>query len=153
MLRPDVSLTAHTTSEEIDTLLEQLRGPGSGGELAERMGIEFVELAHDHVVATAPVAGNRQPMGLFHGGGHVVLAESLASMHSYLLSGGRNVVGVDLNATHLRAAREGVVTGRAEVLHQGRTIVSHEVKMTDEAGRLLSIVRITNMILKTEPKG
>ena len=117
------------------------------------MGIEFIALGHDHLIATAPVEGNRQPMGLFHGGGHVVLAESLASMHSYLLSGGKNVVGVDLNATHLRAAKDGSSPGRAEVLHQGRTIVTHEVKMTDEAGRLLSIVRITNMILRTEPKG
>ncbi|TGD10179.1 PaaI family thioesterase [Brevibacterium sp. S111] len=153
MLRPNDSLTSHTTAEEVTDLLESLRAPGAGGELCEKMGIEFTELGHDHLTATAPVEGNRQPMGLFHGGGHVVLAESLASMHSFLLSGGKSVVGVDLNATHLRAARDGSVTGRAEVLHQGRTIVSHEVKMTDEAGRLLSIVRITNMILRTEPKG
>ncbi|UVI34472.1 PaaI family thioesterase [Brevibacterium spongiae] len=152
MLRPDATLSAHTSSEEIAALLEQLRSPGQGGELSEKMGIEFTELGHDHIVATAPVDGNRQPMGLFHGGAHVVLAESLASMHSFLISGGKNVVGVDLNATHLRAARDGIVAGRAEVLHQGRRIVSHEVKMTDEAGRLLSIVRITNMILGTEPK-
>ncbi|GAA1867391.1 PaaI family thioesterase [Brevibacterium marinum] len=152
MFRPGASLTAQTTDDECRTLLSQLNGPQAGGELADKMGIEFVDLAPGHVSATAPVSGNTQPMGLFHGGGHVVLAESLASMHSFLISGGKNVVGVDLNATHLRAAREGVVTGRAEVLHQGRTIVSHEVKMTDEAGRLLSIVRITNMILRTEPK-
>lgn len=152
MLRPDVSLTAETTPEAVELLLTQLRSPEAGGELAGKMGIDFVELAHDHLTGSVPVGGNRQPMGLFHGGGHVVLAESLASMHSYLLSGGKNVVGVDLNATHLRAVRDGVVTGRAEVLHQGRTIVSHEVRMTDEAGRLLSIVRITNMILGTTPK-
>ena len=152
MLRPDTSLTSDTPAERVDQLLKQLRSPGAGGALAEKMGIEFVALGHDHLVGTVPVAGNTQPMGLFHGGGHVVLAESLASMHSYLLAGGKSVVGVDLNATHLRAAREGVVTGRAEVLHQGRTIVSHEVKMTDATGRLLSIVRITNMILRAEPK-
>ena len=152
MFRPDATLTAQTTAEACQALLAQLNGPEAGGALPGKMGIEFIDLAHDHVSGTAPVAGNTQPMGLFHGGGHVVLAESLASMHSFLISGGKNVVGVDLNATHLRAAREGTVTGRAEVLHQGRTIVSHEVKMTDDAGRLLSIVRITNMILKTEPK-
>lgn len=152
MFRPDASLTADTTEEQCRQLLGQLNGPEAVGDLAAKMGIEFTELAHDHVEGTAPVAGNTQPMGLFHGGGHVVLAESLASMHSFLISGGKNVVGVDLNATHLRAARDGTVTGRAEVLHLGRTIVSHEVKMTDAAGRLLSIVRITNMILKTEPK-
>ncbi|WP_209324839.1 PaaI family thioesterase [Brevibacterium renqingii] len=152
MLRPEVSLTSHTPADQIERLLEQLRSPGAGGDLAGKMGIEFVELGHGHLTATAPVQGNTQPMGLFHGGAHVVLAESLASMHSYLLSGGKGVVGVDLNATHLRATREGVVTGRAEVLHQGRTIVSHEVRMTDASERLLSIVRITNMILRTEAK-
>ncbi|MCI4010454.1 PaaI family thioesterase [Brevibacterium sp. ZH18] len=152
MFRPGTSLTADTTDDELRELLAQLNSAGAGGPLAERMGIEFVELAHDHAAASVPVEGNTQPMGLFHGGAHVVLAESLASMHSFLISGGKNVVGVDLNATHLRAAKEGIVTARAEVLHQGRSIASHEVKMTDEAGRLLSIVRITNMILKTEPK-
>lgn len=152
MFRPEASLTAQTTEDQRGVLLGQLNAPDSAGSLAAKMGIEFTELSADHATATAPVEGNTQPMGLFHGGGHVVLAESLASMHSFLISGGKNVVGVDLNATHLRAAREGTVTGRAEVLHQGRTIVSHEVKMTDEADRLLSIVRITNMILKTEPK-
>ena len=152
MLRPDISLTQDTPADQVGRLLEQLRSPGAGGALAEKMGIEFVELGHDRLLGTVPVEGNTQPMGLFHGGGHVVLAESLASMHSYLLAGGKPVVGVDLNATHLRAARDGVVTGRAEVLHQGRTIISHEVRMTDATGHLLSIVRITNMILKTEPK-
>lgn len=152
MFRPNASLTAQTTEDQCQELLDQLNGPEAVGDLAAKMGIEFADLAYDHVSGKAPVEGNTQPMGLFHGGGHVVLAESLASMHSFLISGGKNVVGVDLNATHLRAAREGTVTGRAEVLHQGRTIVSHEVKMTDDADRLLSIVRITNMILKTEPK-
>ncbi|MDN5909741.1 MAG: hotdog fold thioesterase, partial [Brevibacterium sp.] len=151
MFRPNASLTAQTTEDQCQKLLDQLNGTEAVGDLAAKMGIEFADLTYDHVSGTAPVEGNTQPMGLFHGGGHVVLAESLASMHSFLIAGGKNVVGVDLNATHLRAAREGTVTGRAEVLHQGRTIVSHEVKMTDDAGRLLSIVRITNMILKTEP--
>ncbi|MDN6124177.1 MAG: hotdog fold thioesterase [Brevibacterium sp.] len=152
MFRPNASLTAQTTEDQCQKLLDQLNGTEAVGDLAAKMGIEFADLTYDHVSGTAPVEGNTQPMGRFHGGGHVVLAESLASMHSFLIAGGKNVVGVDLNATHLRAAREGTVTGRAEVLHQGRTIVSHEVKMTDDAGRLLSIVRITNMILKTEPK-
>ncbi|SMX74030.1 MULTISPECIES: PaaI family thioesterase [unclassified Brevibacterium] len=152
MFRPEASLTAQTTEGQSRELLGQLNAPEAIGDLAAKMGIEFTELTHEHVTGHVPVKSNTQPMGLFHGGGHVVLAESLASMHSFLISGGKNVVGVDLNATHLRAARDGTVTGRAEVLHQGRTIVSHEVKMTDEAGRLLSIVRITNMILKTDPK-
>ncbi len=152
MFRPRLTLTADTGTAECRQLLEQLAQEEASTGLVARMGIEFTGLGHDFMTATAPVEGNTQPMGLFHGGAHVVLAESLASMHAFLLSGGRNVVGVDLNATHLRAVREGTVTGVASVLHQGRTIMSHEVKMHDEAGRLLSIVRITNMVLKSEPK-
>ena len=150
MVVPHVSLTAETTEDEAQGLLAQLNAQRAGGGLADRMGIAFTGIGFDWMSATVPVAGNMQPMGLFHGGGHVVLAESLASMHAFLTSGGKNVVGVDLNATHLRAMRGELVTGRAEVLHRGRTLMSHEVRMTDEEGRLLSIVRITNMILASK---
>lgn len=151
MLLPKVSLNAQTSDTDRQLLLEHLTAPGASTGLVERMGIEFTGLGHDFIAARVPVEGNTQPMGLFHGGAHVVLAETMASMHSVLISGGKKVVGVDLNATHVRATTSGFVTGRAEVLHQGRTIVSHEVKMTDEADRLLSIVRITNMILSSNP--
>ncbi|EKU47965.1 MULTISPECIES: PaaI family thioesterase [Brevibacterium] len=150
MVVPHASLTEDTTEAEALGMLEQINSGGAGGGLANRMGIEFTGIGFDWMTATVPVEGNTQPMGLFHGGGHVVLAESLASMHSFLTSGGKNVVGVDLNATHLRATRGGIVTGRAEVLHRGRTLLSHEVRMTDEEDRLLSIVRITNMVLASK---
>ena len=74
------------------------------------------------------------------------MAESLASMHAFARNDGQPVVGVDLNATHVRAAREGTVHGRAEVIHAGRTIINHEVRMTNDEGKLLSIVRITNFL-------
>ncbi len=150
MVVPHASLTEETTEAEALGMLEQINAGGAGGGLANRMGIVFTGIGYDWMSATVPVEGNTQPMGLFHGGGHVVLAESLASMHSFLTSGGKNVGGVDLNATHLRAMRGELVTGRAEVLHRGRTLMSHEVRMTDEEGRLLSIVRITNMILASK---
>ena len=139
MVVPHASLTEDTTEAEALGMLEQINSGGAGGGLANRMGIEFTGIGFDWMTATVPVEGNTQPMGLFHGGGHVVLAESLASMHSFLT-----------NATHLRATRGGIVTGRAEVLHRGRTLLSHEVRMTDEEDRLLSIVRITNMVLASK---
>lgn len=134
------------TPEDYRRLMEYNRGR-TPGTLVERCGIEFLDMGYDWFEARMPVDGNRQPAGLFHGGAHVVLAETLGSMHSYLLANGHDVVGVDLNATHLRPIREGWVHGRAEVLHHGRTLISHEVRMTDEDGRLLSIVRITNFVL------
>jgi uncharacterized protein (TIGR00369 family) len=75
------------------------------GELGERMGIELLELSAERAVATMPVEGNRQPLGLLHGGAYVVLGESLGSMAANLHAGaGRLAVGVDINATHTRSA-------------------------------------------------
>lgn len=115
--------------------------------LMAAMNMSIDSLGYDFLSGSVPVEGNKQPAGLFHGGAHVALAETLASQHSFLRAG-TNVVGVDLNATHLKAARSGRVRGRAEVIHAGRTIINHEVRMTDDDGRLLSIVRITNLVLQ-----
>lgn len=128
-------------------------GARNGGTLVERCGIELLDVDYDSLTGRMPVEGNIQPHGLFHGGAHVVIAETLASSHAFMRAGGRNVVGVDLNATHVRATREGWVHARAEVIHMGRTMANHEVRMTDDDGRLLSIVRITNMILAQRSKG
>lgn len=118
------------------------------GTLIERMGIEFVEATPDRVVATMPVAGNTQPYGLLHGGAHVVLAETLGSMAAGLQAGGdKRVVGIELNASHSGSVRSGRVTGAATAIHVGRTLMTHQVQVTDERGRLLSTVRITNMVI------
>ncbi|WP_083956159.1 hotdog fold thioesterase [Tersicoccus phoenicis] len=123
------------------------RFPFAGTGLADRMGIVFTELTVDRCVATMPVDGNTQPVGLLHGGAHVVLAETLGSTAASLWAGpGVVVVGTDVNATHHRGIRNGVVVGTATPLHLGRTMTTHEVVMTDEAGRRLSTARITNLI-------
>lgn len=134
------------TPPEVRAQLVAGNRQGSAGTLLERVGIEVEDVAYDRATASIPVAGNTQPFGLFHGGAHVVIAESLASLHSYFISG-RPVVGVDLNATHVRAAKDGHVHATATLNHHGRTMINHEVRMTDDEGRLLSIVRITNMVL------
>jgi len=123
-----------------------------GGQLVQRMGIEFQKLTAEESFATMPVEGNRQVIGLLHGGAHVVLGESLGSLSSAIHAGpGRIAVGIEINATHSRSVSEGVVTGtcRAHVL--GRTLCTHEIVMTDEQGRRLSTVRMTNY-LKDAPK-
>ena len=92
----------------------------SVGTLAERMGIEILEAAPDRLVATMPVEGNTQPYGLLHGGASVVLAETLGSIGAALHAGPERVaVGLDINATHHRAARRGLVTGTATPIHRG----------------------------------
>jgi 1,4-dihydroxy-2-naphthoyl-CoA hydrolase len=117
------------------------------GPLAQKMGIELIELSAEKAVATMPVLGNTQPIGLLHGGAHVVLAESLgsfaANVHAHPWG---FAVGIELNASHHSSISEGLVTGTCVAVKLGKSLTTHEIKMTDEAGRLLSTVRITNYL-------
>lgn len=127
-------------------------GPHGVSPLVRSMGMRFVEMSPERMVATLPVAGNEQNMGLLHGGAHMVLAETLGSIAAILhvrLSLGRQnpVVGTELNATHHRAATEGLVTAVCTPITRGRTLTSHEIVMRDESDRRLSTARMTNMIL------
>ncbi len=116
------------------------------GELASRMGIVVTESAPERMVATMPVAGNRQPFGLLHGGASAVLAESIASIHANLLAGpGRFAVGVELSCTHHRSAKGGVVTAVCTPLHVGRTVATFQIAIRDEAGRPTCTARLTCM--------
>jgi uncharacterized protein (TIGR00369 family) len=132
-------------------LVERLVTTG-GGALAVKMGIEFLELSADHSVATMPVEGNTQVIGLLHGGAHVVLAESLGSVSSAIHAGpGRFAVGIEINASHSRSVTTGLVTATCTALSLGRTLATHEIVMRDETGRRLSTVRMTNMLLDQRP--
>ena len=122
------------------------------GQLSNKLGIEFVEFGAQRLVATMPVDGNRQPAGLLHGGASVALAETLGSVGAALHAGpDKLVVGVDINATHHRAAVSGRVTGTATALHLGRGTATYEVVITDEEDRRVCTSRITCLI--REPRG
>lgn len=137
-----VDTTAAPTGSGMDWAVE--RGMGA---LAEKMGLSWVEFSVNRCVATMPVEGNTQPVGLMHGGAYVVLGESLGSMAANLHAGpGRLAVGVDINATHTRSATSGVVTGVCTPVHLGRSITVHEIAVSDDQGRRCSTIRITNMI-------
>jgi uncharacterized protein (TIGR00369 family) len=126
----------------------------SAGTLAERMGIEFVEVSPQRLVATMPVEGNTQPYGLLHGGASVVLAETLGSIGAAMHAGAQRVaVGLDINASHHRAARSGRVTGVATPVHAGSTVVSYQVEISDEQGRRVCTSRITCLIRDVAPGG
>lgn len=119
------------------------------GALAERMEIVFTEFTRERAVATMPVLGNTQPIGLLHGGAYVVLGESLGSMHAnFIAPEGYVAVGVDINATHTGSATSGTVTGVCVPVHTGRTLTVHEIVITNEQGRRCSTVRITNLYRK-----
>jgi uncharacterized protein (TIGR00369 family) len=133
--------------EDLDPELYQRIVESGGGELARKMGIEFLELSATRSVARMPVAGNTQVIGLLHGGAHVVLGETLGSLSSAIHAGpGRYAVGIEINATHSRSVTEGWVTGTCTAIVLGRTLATHEIAMTDDQGRRLSTVRMTNML-------
>lgn len=129
--------------------LEAALPDGMMGALNNKMGVQLLEASAERIVATMPVEGNTQPYGLLHGGASVVLAESLGSIGSALHAHpDRIAVGVDINATHHRSARSGVVTGVATPIHLGRTSTCFEVVITDEGGKRVCTARITCALLE-----
>lgn len=132
---------------ESDTSAMEWAAQRGMGALAEKMGLRWLEFSVDRCVATMPVEGNTQPLGLFHGGAYVVLGESLGSMAANLHVGpGRVAVGVDINATHTRSATAGLVTGVCTPIHLGRSMTVHEIVVSDDQGRRCSTIRITNLV-------
>jgi 1,4-dihydroxy-2-naphthoyl-CoA hydrolase len=118
------------------------------GALNQKMGLKILEASAQRVVATMPVEGNTQPYGLLHGGASVVLAESLGSLGAAIHAHPDRIsVGVDINATHHRAATSGQVTGVATPLHLGRSMASYEVVITDDQDRRVCTCRITCALL------
>ncbi len=117
------------------------------GALDQKMGIEIIEASPERVVATMPVEGNTQAFGLLHGGANVVLAELLGSLGAWMHADGKRTVGVDINATHHKPAREGKVTGVATPVSRGRTLACYEIVITNEAGERTCTARITSLIL------
>ena len=127
--------------------LDILRERG-GGALDKKMGSEILEASPERRVGRMPVEGNTQPFGLLHGGANVVLAESLGSVGTHLHAGpSRRIVGVDINATHHKAATSGFVTGVATAVSLGKTLCVYEIVITNEAGQRTCSARITCMIL------
>jgi 1,4-dihydroxy-2-naphthoyl-CoA hydrolase len=123
-------------------------------QLGAKLGIELVSLSHEEVVGTMPVAGNRQPYGLLHGGASAVLAESLGSTLAALHSlPERFPVGLELACTHHRSATSGLVTGVARPLHIGRSTSTCEIVVSDEEGRRVCTAKLTCLHRDSPPDG
>lgn len=124
------------------------------GTLSEHLDIRFGVDPDGHLTASMPVdARTVQPMGLLHGGATAALAETLGSVASALLvlPEGRQVVGIEVNANHLKGVREGRVTATAEALHLGRTTHVWEIRVRNAAGELCAVCRLTNVVLPGAP--
>ncbi len=132
-------------SKDNAAYLQKLRAEGTRN-LGDTLGIELTELTKERVVATMPVdERTRQPFGILHGGASVALAETVAS-----LAGAMNadlehfmVVGVEINANHIRAKTDGVVTGTATPIHVGRSTQVWGVEIVDEEQRTICVSRCT----------
>jgi len=115
----------------------------------EHLGMEFLEVGEDFIRARVPVdKRTRQPYGLLHGGVSVVLAETLGSCGAiYCAPEGHRVVGLDINANHIRAAMSGWVTGKTTPVHIGRSTQVWAIEMHNDAGELTCVSRITMAVL------
>jgi 1,4-dihydroxy-2-naphthoyl-CoA hydrolase len=112
--------------------------------LDAKMGFELLSLTPERVVGRMPVAGNTQPYGLWHGGASCVLAETLASLGSFMYAQPQRIsVGVDINATHHRSVTAGWVTGTATALRLGRSVASYEIVITNDADERVCTARVT----------
>ncbi|MDN5920839.1 MAG: hotdog fold thioesterase [Pseudonocardia sp.] len=124
----------------------------SSEQLAARMGLELVTLSLEEVVGRLPVAGNRQPYGLLHGGASAVLAETLGSTLSALHAmPERFPVGLELACTHHRSATEGMITGTARPIHVGRSTSTSEIVIVDGQGRRVCTAKLTCLHRDSRP--
>lgn len=149
-LHPDLKLLSPEEFERLtpEEVARQANGPdGTGlrGTLASRLGMEFVSATPQRVVARMPVEGNRQPMGRLHGGANLALAEEVASFGAWLnVDPTRQaVVGVDVNATHIRGVGGGSVTAEGVLAYRGRSVMVWSIEIKDEQGRVTSLARCT----------
>jgi len=123
------------------------------GALNDKMGFELLKITPEEVIGRMPVAGNTQPYGLWHGGASCVLAETLASLGSFMYAQPEKVsVGVDINATHHRSVTAGWVTGTATALRLGNTVASYEIVITDDADRRVCTARVTCQLVTPRAK-
>src|SRR3954471_18142812 len=118
--------------------------------LDDKLSIRIIDFDPDRLVATMPVEGNQQPFGLLHGGATCALMESIGSWAAMLGAGeGRKAVGIELNASYVKAATSGVVTAVCTPVRRGRSLATFLIQVTDEAGQLTASGRLTCMILPT----
>ena len=125
----------------------------SKNTLMETLEIEYIDAGEGFLVAKMPVNSRvHQPMGLLHGGATVALAESVGSAASIMFINPekQEVRGIEISANHLRSKREGIVYATAKIIHQGASIHLWEIKIVDENDKLISLCKLTNMILPSK---
>ena len=122
----------------------------SKNTLMQTLNIEYVDAGPDYLTATMPVNPSvHQPRGLLHGGASVALAESVGSAASFLFVNPEHseVRGIEISANHVKAKRNGIVSATAKIIHKGSSIHLWEIRITDEKKSLISLCKLTTMVL------
>ena len=135
------------SKEENIKLLNKL----SKNTLMETLEITYTDVGKDYLIATMPVNSRvHQPMGLLHGGASVALAESVGSAASLLFIDSKNeeVRGIEISANHVKSKKEGIITAKATLKHKGNTTHLWEVRIVDENEDLVSLCKLTNIVLR-----
>jgi 1,4-dihydroxy-2-naphthoyl-CoA hydrolase len=120
------------------------------GTMSEWLGIEWVEIGEDFIKARMPVDHRtRQPYGLLHGGASCVLAETIGSVASAMVVDNTKFycVGLEINANHIRSAKDGFVTGLVKPLHLGNSTHVWDIKIFDEKEKLVCVSRLTVVVM------
>lgn len=129
----------------------QLLNKISSDTLMEHLGITYTEVGEDYIVAEMPVTSKHyQPMRILHGGATLALAESVGSALSVINVDLDiyDVKGMEINANHIRSIKNGTLIAKAKFIHKGRTSHIVEINILNEKDKLISICRLTNVVLK-----
>jgi 1,4-dihydroxy-2-naphthoyl-CoA hydrolase len=120
------------------------------GTFISFLGIEFLHSGDDFIEASMPVDNKLQPMGLLHGGASLAFAETIASGGSYLLVDPEkyDVFGLQVSGNHISTISKGMLYARAEIIHKGHSTHVWDVKISSESGKLISVTRVTIMVVK-----
>jgi 1,4-dihydroxy-2-naphthoyl-CoA hydrolase len=119
--------------------------------LSENLGIEIIDFGDDFIKGKMPVdERTKQPDGILHGGASVAFAETLGSIASYMVAkdSGKQIVGLEINANHIRACRNGYVFGTAKAVHLGRKTHIWQIEIKNEEDKMVCICRFTSMIIE-----
>jgi len=138
-----------------DISLEKIK-PAGNGTMSEHLGMEWTEIGNDFLKAKMPVDHRtKQPFDLLHGGASCVLAETLGSFASYLIIDPNEFycVGIEINANHIRSAKDGFVYGTCSPLHIGSSTHVWDIRIANEEGKLVCISRLTVAIMKKKASG
>ena len=136
--------------EDYKSKILKICNESSKNTLMDTLEIEYVDVGEDFLIAKMPVTPKvPQPDGVLHGGATAALAESVGSIASHVFLDGKNlfVRGIEISANHLKSVKEGFVYAKAKIVHKGRTTQLWEIKVTDDAGNLISVCKLSTIAL------